>query len=152
MLEWYADDELGIFFDHKPNTNMLDPEDGKTQKEKDLIAQNPFINNTVLNVELIDNLKALRYTFTIPKQFRWDGATIKPIFWLCIGSKTDPKFKNPSLIHDYMCNNKYIVNYDRHFSSRVFRAMLIKAGVNKFKAQVMYLAVDLFQMTQGWGK
>ena len=152
MIEWYSDDELGIFFTHKPNTNMLNPEDGKTQKEKDLIAKNPFINNTSLTVELMDNIKGIGYGFTIPKKFRWDGATIKPIFWLLIGSKTDARFKNPSMLHDYMCNNKYIVNFDRNFSSRVFRAMLIKAGVNRFKAQIMYLAVDLYQMTQGWGK
>lgn len=152
MKEWYSDDELAIFFDHKPNTNMLDPEDGKTQKEKDLIARNPFINNTQLNVELFDEVKELGYGFTIPKNFRWDGGTINPIFWLLIGSKTDPKFKNPSLLHDYMCNNKYIVNFDRKFSSKVFRAMLLKAGVGKFRAQIMYLAVDIFQMTQGWGK
>lgn len=152
MIEWCSNNELGIFFTHKPNTTMLDPEDGKTQEEKELIARYPFRHNTSLTVELIDNIKQVKYGFTIPKGFKWDGATIKPIFWLLIGSKTDPRFKNPSLLHDYMCNNKYIVNFDRNFSSRVFKTMLLKAGVSKFKAQIMYLAVDIYQMTQGWGK
>ena len=100
----------------------------------------------------ICNEKDVTYGFTIPKSFRWDGATIKPIFWLLIGSKTDARFKIPSLIHDYMCNNKYIVNFDRKFSSEVFKALLLVSGVSKFKAQIMFTAVDLFQMTQGWGK
>ena len=152
MKEWYSDNELAIFFDHKPNTNMLNPEEGKTQKEKERIAKYPFINNTQLNVELFDDKKELGYGFTIPKNFRWDGATIKPVFWLLIGSKTDARFKNPSMLHDYMCNNKYIVNFDRNFSSKVFRGMLLKAGVSKFKAQIMYLAVDIYQRFCGWGK
>lgn len=152
MKEWYSDTDIGIFFNHKPNTNMLDPENGKTQKEKDLIARNPFVNNTSLIVILIDNIKEASYNFTIPKGFRWDGATIPSWIWCIVGSKTNPKFKNPSLIHDYMCNNKYIVNYNRNFSSKIFRGMLLKAGVNKIKANIMYKAVDLYQMTQGWGK
>lgn len=152
MIVWYEDNELGICFNHKPNTDMLDPEDGKTNKEKETIAKYPFINNTALIVELFDDIKEQGYGFTVPKNFRWDGATIKPIFWLLIGSKTDPRFKNPSMIHDYICNNKYIVNFDRNFSSRVFRAMLLKAGVSRFKAQIMYLAVDIYQRFCGWGK
>lgn len=152
MIEWCNNNKLEILFDHKPNTNMLTPLPSMTKKEKEYIAKYPFINCTSLNVRLIDKQKDITYGFTIPKSFRWDGATIKPIFWLLIGSKTDAWFKIPSLIHDYMCNNKYIVGFDRKFSSEVFKALLLVSGVGKIKAQIMYKAVDLFQMTQGWGK
>lgn len=152
MIKWTENDKLKIEFDHKPNTNMLEPLPSMTKQEKEYIAKYPFINCTALNVRLIDKEKDITYGFTIPKSFRWDGATIKPIFWLLIGSKTDAKFKIPSLIHDYMCNNKYIVNFDRKFSSEVFKALLLVSGVGKVKAQIMYKTVDIFQMTQGWGK
>lgn len=152
MINWYEDEKLFILFDHKPNTNMLEPLPSMTKAEKELVAKYPFINCTSLDVKLIDRVKDVTYGFTIPKNFRWDGATIKPIFWLLIGSKTDPRFKIPSLVHDYMCNNKYIVNFDRKFSSEVFKALLLVSGVSKLKAQIMYKAVDLFQMTQAWGK
>jgi len=152
MLEWCDNDILAVLFDHKPNTNMLTPLPSMSKLEKEHIARYPFINCTALDVRLVDKVKDVVYGFTIPKSFRWDGATIKPIFWLLIGSKTDAKFKIPSLIHDYMCNNRYIVNFDRKFSSEVFKALLLVSGVSKVKAQIMYTAVDLFQMTQGWGK
>lgn len=149
---WYEDEELRIWFNHKPNVNMLDPLPSMTKQEKQQIARFPFINCTALDVKLTDLKKDVTYGFTIPKHFRWDGATIAPIFWLFIGSKTDPRFRIPSLLHDYMCNNKYIVNFDRKFSSKVFKALLKVSGVSKIKRETMYHAVDNYQKFQGWGK
>ena len=149
---WYEDEELRIWFNHKPNVNMLDPLPSMTKQEKQQIARFPFINCTALDVKLTDLKKDITYGFTIPKHFRYDGATIAPIFWLFIGSKTDPRFRIPSLLHDYMCNNKYIVNFDRNFSSRVFKALLKVSGVSKIKRETMYHAVDNYQKFQGWGK
>lgn len=149
---WYEDKELRIWFNHKPNVNMLDPLPSMTKQEKQQIARFPFINCTALDVKLTDLKKDVTYGFTIPKHFRYDGATIAPIFWLFIGSKTDPRFRIPSLLHDYMCNNKYIVNFDRKFSSKVFKALLKVAGVSKIKRETMYHAVDNYQKFQGWGK
>ena len=54
------------------------------------------------------------------------------------------------MVHDWMCVYHNSVGYDRNFSSRVFRALLLSAGVGKVKAQVMYLAVDNFQRFCGW--
>ena len=149
---WYEDKELRIWFNHKPNVNMLDPLPSMAKQEKQQIARFPFINCTALDVKLTDLKKDVTYGFTIPKHFRWDGATIAPIFWLFIGSKTDPRFRIPSLLHDYMCNNKYIVDFDRKFSSKVFKALLKVAGVSKIKRETMYHAVDNYQKFQGWGK
>lgn len=149
---WYEDKELRIWFNHKPNVNMLDPLPSMTKQEKQQIARFPFINCTALDVKLTDLKKDVTYGFTIPKHFRWDGATIAPIFWLFIGSKTDPRFRIPSLLHDYMCNNKYIVDFDRKFSSKVFKALLKIAGVSKIKRETMYHAVDNYQKFQEWGK
>lgn len=151
-IVWYEDKELRIWFSHKPNTAMRDILPSMTKAEKEEIARYPFINCTKLDVQLTDKKKDITYGFTIPKQYLWDGATIKPIFWLLIGSKTDARFRIPSLIHDYTCDNKYIVHFDRKFSSKVFRALLKVSGVNKLKRDIMYHAVDNFQKFQGWGK
>lgn len=110
----------------------------------------PFRNRRALGVTLFDHLKLQKYGFIIPKGFSWDGATIPRMFWRLIGSKTDPAFLIPSMIHDWMCNYHESVNNDRNFSSRVFRGLLIEAGVSKAKAQTMYLAVDNYQRFCKW--
>lgn len=55
-----------------------------------------------------------------------------------------------ALIHDVLCENHQYIDNDRELSSKVFRALLVASGVSEIKAQVMYLAVDLFQRTQKW--
>lgn len=150
-LMWYQDENIAIGFNHRPNTHMLEPLPSMTQKEKDLIEEYPFINCTSLKVYLFDKPKMLSHKFTIPKSFRWDGATIPCLIWFIIGSKTNPKFRIPSLIHDYMCNNKYCVGYDRAFSTEVFKALLKVAGVGEVRRNVMCFFVDLWQRFQkGW--
>lgn len=148
MIDWYKDDELAIFFNHKPNTHMLDIIPSMTQAEKDMVELYPFINCTSLKVGIYDKRLPKMYNFDIPKHFRYDGATIPRFLWWIIGSKTNPKFRIPALIHDYMCNNKYCVDFRRNLSSKVFRAMLEVAGVRKWRTNLMYFFVDLWQRTQ----
>ena len=49
------------------------------------------------------------------------------------------------MIHDYMCNNKYVVNFNRKLSSDVFRALLRANAVAKWRVAVMYFFVELCQ-------
>ena len=51
----------------------------------------------------------------------------------------------PALFHDIICDNKNFVKYDRNLASRIFKATLISCGVNKFTAQMMYIAVETYQ-------
>lgn len=151
-IMWYEDNKLSIGFDHKPNTHMIEPIPSMTQAEKDLAELYPFINCTALKVFLFDHKKQKAYNFVIIKHFRWDGATIPRLLWFIIGAKTNPKFRTPSLIHDYICNNKCLVGYDRKFSTQVFKACLKVAGVGKARREVMCFFVDLWQRFQkGWG-
>lgn len=150
-INWYENSELAIFFNHRPHTNMLEPLPSMTQGEKDLIELYPFINCTTLKVALYNKTKTKMYKFSIPKGYRFDGATIPCLFWWIIGAKTNPKFRTPSLIHDYLCTNKYVIDYDRKFSTDVFGALLEVAGVRKWKRNIMCFFVDLFQRFQGWG-
>lgn len=151
-IKWFENDELAIFFNHKPNTHMLEPLPSMTQAEKDLVELYPFINCTSLKVALFDKSKQKMYKFTINKHFRWDGATIPRLIWWIIGSKTNPKFRTPSMIHDFLCSNKYVIDFDRKFSSKVFRALLEVAGVKKWRRNIMYACVDTFQaLFCDWG-
>lgn len=82
------------------------------------------------------------------KGYKFDGATIP----FNIG-KGDMCLLIPALFHDIICEKKYLVDYNRKLSSLIFKELLIRCGVNKVKAQIMYLAVDTYQRFQkGWKK
>lgn len=152
MLQWYKDKKIGIFFDREPVVINRYPTPEMTAREKKSIAKFPFANMRKLEVWLIDYKKGKRYAFTIPEKYYWDGASVPRVFWRMIGPKTDPRFLIGSLIHDQLCENRGYIDNDRNFSSRVFKALLLVAGVSKVKAQTMYLAVDNYQRFCGWGK
>lgn len=145
MINWYEDDKITIFFNHKPNAHMLEPLPSMTQTEKDLIEKYPFINCTALQVAIYDKNLPKMYNFTITKSFRWDGATIPRLFWWIIGSKTNPKYRTPSLIHDYICLNKYIIDYRCDFSTQIFEALLSVAGVSKWRRKTMCFFINIYQ-------
>jgi hypothetical protein len=73
MINWYENDELAIFFNHKPNTHMLDIVPSMSQAEKDLVELYPFINCTSLKVGIYDKRLPKMYNFDIPKHFRPQG-------------------------------------------------------------------------------
>jgi hypothetical protein len=114
-----------------------------TDKEKQKAAEYPFINCSSLKVRI--TYYGQQYEFHVPKGFRWDGATIPWFVWWIVGSKTENRYRLPSMIHDYMCNNKYIVNFNRKLSSDVFRALLRANAVAKWRIAVMYFFVELCQ-------
>jgi len=152
MIEWYRDKDLGIYFNEKPSVRMKVIMPSMTDEEKARIKAFPFQNRKTLKVKLCDYLKNKEYEFIIPKMYCWDGATIPRMLWRLIGPKTSPEFLIPSMVHDWMCCYHASVGNDRNFSSRVFRGLLLEAGVGKIKAQTMYLAVDNFQRFCKWGK
>ena len=94
----------------------------------------------------------MTYSFTIPKGYCWDGATIPRIFWRLIGSKTDPAFLIASMIHDVLCENHNYVNNDRYFADKVFERLLYVADVPAFNRWIMFHSVDNFQKFCKWGE
>jgi hypothetical protein len=114
-----------------------------TDKEKQKAAEYPFINCSSLKVRI--TYYGQQCEFHVPKGFRWDGATIPWFVWWIVGSKTENRYRLPSMIHDYMCNNKYVVNFNRKLSSDVFRALLRANAVAKWRIGVMYFFVELCQ-------
>lgn len=147
---WCKDDGVEIYFNCEPDVRMRYILPTSTKKEIQSIKKYPFLNKKEFKVKIKDLKKDRLYSFTIPKGYCWDGATISRIFWRIIGAKTDNTFMIASLLHDYACENKDIVKHDRNLSSRIFKTLLLEGGVSKIKAQIMYLAVDNYQRFCGW--
>ena len=152
MINWYEDENVGIFFSEKPHPSMRYALPTMDIAEKENIRKYPFLNRKDLTVELNDYYNNRKYKFTIPKGYRWDGATIPRLFWRLIGSKTDSAFLIPSMIHDILCEHHEYVNYDRYFADKVFERLLYVSGVSAFNRWLMFHSVDNFQKFCGWDK
>ena len=149
-IKWFEDDELSIEFSENPHVCIRYILPSSTPEEIKSIKKYPFINKRALGVRLYDKEKENIYDFTIHKGECFNGADIPKFFWRLIGARTDNAFLIPSIIHDKLCNEHHLIDNDRHFSSLVFRALLIAGGISKIKAQTMYLAVDNFQRFCNW--
>lgn len=151
MITWYYDKNLAIEFSSRPAVGMRYPLPSMSDEEKRRIKKYPFINKKDLYVELTDIPMNIAYTFTIPKNYAYDGATIPRIFWRLIGSKTDPDFLIPSLIHDYLCTHHECVDDRRYFADKVFERLLYVSGVPAFNRWLMFHSVDNWQKLCHWG-
>ena len=152
MIKWYLDKSIGIEFSEQPHPCMRFVTPSMTAAEKDGISKYPFMNRRDLKVNLHDLINDKTYSFTIPKGYRWDGASIPRMFWRLIGSKTDPAFLIPSRIHDVLCEHHYYVDNDRYFADKVFERLLYVSGVSAFNRWVMFHSVDNYQKFCKWGE
>jgi hypothetical protein len=149
-IKWYEDDELTIGFSEAPHVCVRYILPSSTPEEIKSIKKYPFICKTALKVRLFDHEKEEIYTFTIPKGYCFDGASVPKFFHRVIGANTDNKFLIAALIHDWMCEHHDCVGNDRFFSSKVFNALLEVSEVNPFKRFLMKHSVNIFQIFQGW--
>ena len=69
-----------------------------------------------------------KYVIPAHKNYCFDGATIP----FGIG-KGDTRLFVPALFHDIMCDNKAIIDNDRHLSSLIFKELLIMCKLPKWK-------------------
>lgn len=144
MIEIYKDINLAIFFSQNPKISVDYP------KNKNQNCTKPFLLENDLEVLLEDYTKEQSYFFVIKKGYCWDGATIPRFFWRLVGSKSDPRFLVPSLIHDVLCENHHYVNHDRYFTDSIFERLLYVSGVNAFTRWMMFHSVDNFQKFCDW--
>lgn len=146
MREWYKDDKLAILFDVRPCVHIRYALPSMTKKEKENIRKYPFVNSKDLKVELHDYVKDKVYWFDIPKGYCYDGMTIPRFAWTLIGvSKENNCGMIAALLHDYLTENKSLIDNDRSFSTNIFDALLYTGGLNKVQRFVMKNSVACFQ-------
>jgi len=148
MLEWYKDNEIAIYFAIHPVfiERYICP--SVSEEEKRDILKKPYKNLEDLKIEV--HYKDETYSFTIPKDFCFDGASIPRAFWRLIGSNTDNTFLVAAMVHDYCCENHSAVGNNRYLSTLIFNALLKVGGVGPFKRFIMKHSVDNFQKFCGW--
>ena len=143
MIKWYEDNELSISFSTVPSVGVRIILPSMDKELKSSITKKPFINRERLLVDI--KYKNKCYCFVIPKFYYWNGANIPRVFWRLIGSKSDPKFLIPSMVHDVLCENHNYIDHDRYLSSLIFRGLLKAAGVKPLTRWAMFHSVDNFQ-------
>ena len=117
---------------------------GLSGKELSNALKKPFYLINQINIEIYyDNSE---FIFSIPKGYDWNGANVPPCCWLIIGQAKEPRFKLASCVHDYLCENKQVINYNRYLSTLVFEALCEYFGrFNKLKRWAMFHSVDNYQ-------
>lgn len=92
----------------------------------------------------------LLFNYHIPMGFTSDGCTlVLKVLWLIVGCPHTPEFLTASIIHDYFCKNKYLI--DRKTASEIFVEILILEGVVESKARLMGFVMNLYQKhIEGW--
>lgn len=150
---WYKDKNLAIFFDRTPDVRIRYVFPSMSEFQKRSIKKYPFLNNADLRVRLEDRKKKKEYCFTIPKYYTWDGMSIPWGLYNLIASKTDNRGLVASLLHDYLCEHKGVIDNSRSLSTNVFNACLKEGGINPIKRCLMKNSVACFQtLFCGWGK
>ena len=123
---------------------------GLTNGELKEALKKPFFvtANLMVNIEY----EGHSYNFTIPKGYDWNGANVPSFAWLIIGQATEPRFKLASCVHDYICEHKGVINYNRYLSTLIFETLCEYFGrFNDVKRWAMFHSVDNFQKLQkGW--
>ena len=111
----------------------------------------PFYVDCDLNIKV--EYKGFDYCFTIQKGYDWNGANVPFFCWLLIGQQKEPRFKLASLVHDYLCENRIAVCYNRYLSTLIFETLCEHFGrFNKVKRWAMFHSVDNWQKLSRWGK
>ncbi len=97
-----------------------------------------------------------KFEFDIYNGYYWNGADIPVILWSIVGSRHNPEFRKPSMLHDFMLQyKKYILKEVLHnevsaseyrrLTSLIFCKSLVMQGTKLFKAKIMSWCVDVFQ-------
>ena len=143
MLTWYKDGKLEIKFDKVPDLDISFPMPFYGKDKNKAICNKPFVNKEPLLVEIVWLEETFK--FNIPSGYEWDGASIPKLFWLIIGSKYNPEFLVPSLLHDVLCENHHYVNNNRYLSTIVLERCLKVSGVASWRRWAMKHSVDNWQ-------
>lgn len=143
MIVLSETEEIKIESDVKPIPTVRTPFYLFDEKKNKDIKSKPYYNTS--NVNFFINYDGEEYTIFINKGYTWDGASIPIGFRWLIGPKGCPAFLLASMVHDYICECKWLVDYDRYLSSLILYQLLLACDVPEWKAKLMRLGVELYQ-------
>ena len=154
-IPYFKNDELAILFTKNPHVDFRYPCPGDTEEQKKEKLEKPFINIEEIGVQILYSPKGkdniYTYTFVVPADYTWDGASIPRICWRLIGPKTDPRFLIASMIHDTLCENHAYINNDRYLSTIVLEKLCQTGGTNALSRWAIKHSVDNYQkIVGGW--
>ena len=86
-------------------------------------------------------------TFTVPAGYKYDGASIPPFLWGMVGYPFQQGFRRASAAHDYMLIEQIIPARSAH---KIFYQILRLDNVSKWKAVLIFLAVNVYWSVKGW--
>ena len=81
------------------------------------------------------------YTFTIPKGFVTDGASIPRFLWRVCGHPLESPRIYAAVVHDWLYSTGRVTRAE---ADEIYRALLIAYGVGSFRAYVEYYALRAF--------
>ena len=84
-------------------------------------------------------------SFLIPRGFESDGASVPRLFWRVVFPNSDTHATTAGICHDYIYRLQP-EGWTRREADRMFLAMLVEHGANRWAANRAYEAVRLF----GW--
>lgn len=139
-----------IFPQNNPEQYLVDKSFvGLSGEELKLALSKPFVTSIDLEVRIL--YKDKEYNFIIPQSYDWNGANVPSFAWKIIGQQFDPRFKLASCIHDYLCEHKEVIEYNRYLSTLVFEALCEYFGrFNSLKRWAMFHTVDNAQKFRRW--
>lgn len=99
-------------------------------------------------VKLFKNfvVKSLGYIIDVPKGFKTDFASVPRLFWRRLPKWG--KYSYAAVVHDYLYYSHIV---SRKKADLIFKDLMLRNGVSKIKANIMYLAVRIGGK-KGWNK
>lgn len=89
--------------------------------------------------ELTRSLHFYKYNIVVPADFITDGASIPRIAW--IWKRPTGKHFEAAIVHDYLYETH---KFSRKRSDQIFYKLMLKYGVKRHRAYIMYKAVRIF--------
>ena len=93
--------------------------------------------------EVVEDIQAKSgdITIKVPKFFQFDGASIPSPAWQLIGTPFQPRLMTASVFHDWIYHTHEVKKKD---ADDLFYTLLLRDGVGKTRAWLMYEAVGSF--------
>lgn len=105
------------------------------------------LNFAVYGINYV-TLRDLEYDGVIvPKGFVFDGVTAKAPFTFIFSTKDLRQGIKASCFHDWMCQHKS--EYSRKYSTDILVDLWQQEGLNRYKAYIVKVCVNLYQIIKG---